>query len=114
MLDAEELQLLGTECDYGQADDRVLYAWHGDIWCARCMLENVSVNLPLIITPVHLCGDPDTDDYAHIRILATPVLWQTPDGKIRCGKTFHGVYPRSLFDEEASVYITEQGLVSYA
>lgn len=114
MLDTEELQLLGTECDYCNDDDRVLYVWHGDIWCARCMLENVSAQLPLIVTPIRPTGDPDIDDYASLRSDAVPRLWQTPDGKFRCGRKFYGVYPKSLLDEDADTsYFTEQGDLTY-
>lgn len=102
MITRDELALIGVECDYCNVDDRVLYAWHGDIWCAQCMFESISDQLPLLTFSIPVTDDPDIMDYADIRDYAVPMLWQTPDGRIRAGKVFHGVYPQTMLDE--SVY----------
>lgn len=82
----EEFLIWPTECEYCNDDGRVLYFWRGDVWCARCLLE-------------------DLDDLGLMFESMQPELWQTPDGYYRWGRQFKNRYPK-MSDSEVDHILT--------
>lgn len=62
-------------CEYCNADDVTLYAWHADTWCARCIARYP--HMPMIGTLEDApLGRPEHPNYAE------PFVWQTPDRSV--------------------------------
>lgn len=72
--------VLPDACEYCDRADVVLYAWHADVWCRDCMVQEPRP--PGLVTgwPDHVpIGRPDDATYEQ------PFVWQTPDGAVLRG-----------------------------